>query len=252
MKKTLTRILVLSLFFGATWSAQAQEITVSAAASLTNAFTDIAKNFEKANPQHRVLLNFAGSGALLQQIAKGAPVDIFASADSFTMNQASAKNLIVENSRFDFVANSLVVISAVNSPLKLTQLKDLTKKEVQRLALGNPDSVPVGRYSKTVLEQEKLWPELENKIIQTQNVRQSLDYVARGEVDAGFVYATDAALMADKVQVRFSVPTSEAILYPISLTQTGKANSAAQDFLIYLKSSDSMKVFKQYGFSAAN
>ena len=168
------------------------------------------------------------------------------------MDQASAQKLIVENSRFDFVANSLVVISAVNSPIKLTQLKDLTKKEVQRLALGNPDSVPVGRYSKTVLEQAELWPALEHKIIQTQNVRQSLDYVARGEVGAGFVYATDAALMADKVQVRFNVPTTEPILYPVALTLYGKNNPVAQDFLVYLKSSQGLQVLKQYGFSAAN
>ncbi len=252
MKKLIRSTLVSMLFLGLAFHANAQEITVSAAASLTNAFIDIAKNFEKANPQHKVLLNFAGSGALLQQIAKGAPVDVFASADSFTMDQASAQKLIVENSRFDFVANSLVVISAVNSPIKLTQLKDLTKKEVQRLALGNPDSVPVGRYSKTVLEQAELWPALEHKIIQTQNVRQSLDYVARGEVGAGFVYATDAALMADKVQVRFNVPTTEPILYPVALTLYGKNNPVAQDFLVYLKSSQGLQVLKQYGFSAAN
>lgn len=112
-------------------------------------------------------------------------------------------------------------------------LDDLTQPNITRVALANPASVPVGRYSQTALEAAKLWPALQAKAINTQNVRQSLDYVARGEVDAGFVYATDAALMKDKVKIAFEVPLQTAILYPIAKTATSPL-AEATSFISYL------------------
>ncbi|MDD2223334.1 MAG: molybdate ABC transporter substrate-binding protein [Pseudomonas sp.] len=248
LKSHLKHLFAIALI-SASGSVLAAEVTVSAASSLTNAFKDIAANFEAAHPEHKVLLNFAGSGELLQQISKGAPVDVFASADQETMDKAQAQGLLTNASRRDFVHNTLVVITPANSSLKLTQLSDLQRTDLQRLAVSNPDSVPVGRYSKQALLANNLWDVLVDKMINTQNVRQSLDYVARDEVDAGFVYATDAAIMADKVKVQFTVPLDTVVSYPIAVTKEGSAKALSQQFIDYTFSEDSQAVLSQYGFS---
>lgn len=249
MLKTGLKNLFVGALIAASGSVCAAEITVSAASSLTNAFKDIAANFQAAHPEHSVLLNFAGSGALLQQMAKGAPVDVFASADQETMNKAQAQGLLNDASRQDFVRNTLVVITPNNSPLELKQLTDLQQDALQRLAVSNPDSVPVGRYSKQALQAHDLWDALAAKMINTQNVRQSLDYVARDEVDAGFVYATDAAIMADKVKVQFTVPLDTVVSYPIAVTTAGRAKELSQQFIDYIFSEESQAVLTTYGFS---
>lgn len=248
LKSHLKHLFAIALI-SASGSVLAAEVTVSAASSLTNAFKDIAANFEAAHPEHKVLLNFAGSGELLQQISKGAPVDVFASADQETMDKAQAQGLLTNASRRYFVHNTLVVITPANSSLKLTQLSDLQRTDLQRLAVSNPDSVPVGRYSKQALLANNLWDVLVEKMINTQNVRQSLDYVARDEVDAGFVYATDAAIMADKVKVQFTVPLDTVVSYPIAVTKEGSAKALSQQFIDYTFSEDSQAVLSQYGFS---
>ncbi|TDQ37819.1 molybdate ABC transporter substrate-binding protein [Thiopseudomonas denitrificans] len=227
--------------------AGAAEITLSAAASLSNAFKDIAAAFEQERPEHRVQLNFAASGVLLQQMAHGAPVDIFASADQATMDQARDLDLLDNASRRDFVSNSLVLITPMNGQ-PLQTLEDLRQPVWQRIAVSNPDSVPVGRYSRDVLTGLQLWDALQDKFIQTQNVRHSLDYVARGEVDAGFVYATDAALMADKVSVQLTVPTATPVLYPVAITAPGTHNPASHDFIDYLFAPASQAILQRYGF----
>lgn len=248
MNKSLKSILALAVMT-ATGSVFAADVTVSAAASLTNAFKEIAENFEAANPDHKVLLNFAGSGELLQQIAKGAPVDVFASADQVTMDKAQEQGLLTDASRQDFVQNTVVVITPANSSLKLEKMADLQQSGLQRLAISNPESVPVGRYSKEALEASKLWDALGDIMINTQNVRQSLDYVARDEVDAGFVYATDAAIMADKVKVQFTVPLDTVVSYPIAVTKEGAKNDLSQQFIDYTFNEQSQAVLGKYGFS---
>ncbi len=248
LKTTLKTALAVALLASSA-SLFAAEVTVSAAASLTNAFKDIAENFEAAHPEHKVLLNFAGSGELLQQIAKGAPVDVFASADQETMDKAQTQGLLNDSSRKDFVHNTLVVITPSSSTLKLSTLDDLQQPALQRLAISNPDSVPVGRYSKQALLESKLWDVLAEKMINTQNVRQSLDYVARDEVDAGFVYATDAAIMADKVKVQFTVPLKTVVSYPIAVTKEGSAKELSQQFIDFTFNPQSQAVLHKYGFS---
>ena len=248
LKTSLKSVLALAVM-AATGHALAADVTVSAAASLTNAFKEIAENFEAANPEHKVLLNFAGSGELLQQIAKGAPVDVFASADQVTMDKAQEQGLLTDASRKDFVQNTVVVITPANSKLKLEKMADLQQPGLGRLAVSNPESVPVGRYSKTALEAHKLWDVLADNMINTQNVRQSLDYVARDEVDAGFVYATDAAIMADKVKVQFTVPLDTVVSYPIAVTKDGAANALSQQFIDYTFNEQSQAVLGKYGFS---
>ncbi len=249
MLKSSLKNLLAAAILAASGSAFAAEVTVSAAASLTNAFKEIAENFEAAHPEHQVLLNFAGSGALLQQIAKGAPVDVLASADQVTMDKAKEQGLLADGSRKDFVQNTVVVITPANSQLELNELTDLQQDALQRLAVSNPESVPVGRYSKQALVTHNLWDALTDKIINTQNVRQSLDYVARDEVDAGFVYATDAAVTADKVKVQFTVPLETVVSYPIAVTKEGSRNELSQQFIDYTFNDESQAVLSKYGFS---
>src|SRR5689334_18214229 len=184
----------------------AADLMVSAASSLTNAFQEIGKAFEAARPGTRVLFNFGASGQLLQQIARGAPTDVFASADEVSMNRAQEQNLVVSSSRANFAVNRLLLVLPGDSTLRIEKLQDLTGPQVQRIALGNPDTVPVGRYAKAALEKAGVWNALEPKYIYTQNVRQSLDYVFRGEVEAGFVYLTDATVSPVTVRTALEVP----------------------------------------------
>jgi molybdate transport system substrate-binding protein len=228
--------------------ASAADLTVSAAASLTNAFKELGPIFEAQNPGTKLQFNFAASGALLQQISKGAPVDVFASADQETMDQAQGQSLVKAAERRDFVSNSLVVIVPGGASAQPKAIADLAQPAYGRIAIGLPASVPVGRYTKGVLEKAGLWAAIEPKMIGAQSVRQALDYVARGEVDAGFVYGTDAALMPDKVKVALTVPTETRVLYPIApITASGNA-AAAGKFVAFVLSPQAQSVLAKYGF----
>ncbi|HEX7951790.1 MAG TPA: molybdate ABC transporter substrate-binding protein [Burkholderiales bacterium] len=246
--KPIARALAAVLALSISVHAAAADLVVSAASSLTNAFTDIAREFENRYRGTKVLVNFGGSGQLLQQIAKGAPVDIFASADQETMDKAQANGLLEAGTRADFVSNALVLVVPKDSTVSVASLADLAKKELQRVAIGNPDSVPVGRYSKSALVAAGLWGAVEQKAISTQNVRQSLDYVARGEVDAAFVYRTDAAVVADKVRIALVVPTTEPILYPVAIVKGSGTKPGARQFAGFLRSDAAQKVMEKYGF----
>ncbi|HEX4235168.1 MAG TPA: molybdate ABC transporter substrate-binding protein [Caldimonas sp.] len=228
-------------------AASAAELTVSAAASLTNAFQEIGSAFDAANPGTKVLFNFAASGQLLQQIASGAPVDVFASADQETMNQAEQQKLLKPGSRSNFVSNSLVVIVPGDRPGPKA-LAELTTPSFRQIAVGVPASVPVGRYTKSVLEKAGLWPQIEAKMVGAQSVRQALDYVARGEVDAAFVYATDAAVMPEKVKIALVVPAEQPVLYPIAAIANAPNSAAADRFVAYVGSPAAQAVLARYGF----
>ncbi|WP_428414792.1 molybdate ABC transporter substrate-binding protein [Methylibium sp.] len=232
----------------ASLGAQAAELTVSAAASLTNAFRELAPLFEAQHPGTKLQMNFGASGALLQQIAKGAPADVFASADQETMDQAQAQALITAAERRNFVSNALVVIVPGTASSMPKALADLNQPAYARIAIGLPASVPVGRYTKGVLEKAGLWSAIEPKMIGAQNVRQVLDYVTRGEVDAGFVYATDASLVAEKVKVALIVPTDVPILYPIAPVANSGNAAQAQAFVAFVLSAPAQAVLARYGF----
>jgi molybdate transport system substrate-binding protein len=238
-----------SLFFlhALAWSA---DLTVSAAASLTQAFQEIGAQFETQNPGTKVKFNFGASGALMQQIANGAPVDVFASADTDTMNKAVAKGVVAAADVKVFTTNKLVLIVPIQSKANLQQLADLKKPDIKRFAMGTPASVPAGHYAQGSLEKAGLWVDLKDKIINTTNVRQALDYVARDEVDAGFVYASDAQLMQDKVKVAFQVATTSPIQYPIAKVSSGSQADAANKFIAFVLSGSAQSLLKKYGFGS--
>lgn len=252
LRTALTRLsfLLLSSLASLSPAAQAGELTVSAAASLSNAFKELAPGFEAQQPASKLLFNFAASDALLAQIAKGAPVDVFAAADQISMDRAQAQGLLAPGSRRNFTRNQLVLISAtgVNTPPK--SLSDLQHPAITRLALGRPEGVPAGRYAKSALEAAGLWTALAPKAVYAQNVRQALDYVVRGEAEAGIVYATDAAQAADKVKTALIIPTAEPILYPVAIVN-GSANAKlAEQFLHYLQTPAAQAVLARHGFLA--
>jgi molybdate transport system substrate-binding protein len=243
------RLLTSLVFSVAISSVHAQELVVSAAASLTNAFKDLAPLFEAQHPGSKVLLNFAASDALVQQVAKGAPVDVLACADQESMDKAEAQKLLTSGSRQNVAGNSLVLIVPTDSVLTIRTVTDLAQASVTRIALGNPASVPAGRYTQLALEQGKLWSVVQPKAIYALSVRQSLDYVARGEVDAGFVYNTDAAIQKNKVRVVSAVPSTVAITYPAAVIATSKNAALAQQFIDYIRSPAGQAVLGQYGFT---
>ena len=161
---------------------------------------------------------------------------------------AQQQGLVRAADRQDFVRNALVVIAPVDAKAPPAALKDLAGPGVTRVALSAPASVPVGRYGKRALEAAGLWAAVQPRIIHTTNVRQSLDYVARAEVDVGFVYATDAALMKDKVKTVFDVPLDMAILYPIARTAASSNATEAAAFIAYVRSPAGQAILARYGF----
>ena len=229
--------------------AQAAELIVSAAASLTNAFRDAGRLFERDAPGTKVVFNFAASDVLLAQIAKGAPVDVFATADMESMDRAEKQGLLAAGTRRTLLHNRLVLITPTGSSTSLTGLASLEAPAVRRIAIGNPASVPVGRYAREAIENAGLWRRLEPKLILAQNVRQALDYVARDEVDAGIVYATDAAIMAGKARVAAEIATKTAIAYPVALIKDTRNRPVAEAFLKLLGSDAAQAIFERYGFS---
>jgi len=229
-------------------AASAAEVTVSAAASLTNAFKEIGAAFEKEHAGDKMLFNFAASDPLVQQIAKGAPVDVFASADQDAMDKADSLKLLAPGSRKNFASNSLVLIAPHGGKAPVKGVADVAQAGVARITIGNPASVPVGRYTKAALEHAKLWAAVEPKLILGASVRQCLDYVARGEVDAGFVYATDAAIVKDKVTVVATVPTETPVTYPIAVIATGPQAALGRKFADYVLSPAGQAVLAKHGF----
>lgn len=224
-------------------------ITVSAAASLTEAFTNIKFQFEKENPGTNVNLNFASSGNLRKQIEGGAPVDVFASADEAQMNMLANESLIVNNSRKDFAQNSLVLIVPENSALNITGVKDLADPKVKRIGVGNPDTVPVGNYTRAALTEAGLWSQLENKMVFAEDVKQVLTYVERGEVDAGFVYTSDTKTAEPgTIKIVANVPVSISVKYPIAVISYSEHKEKSQKFIDFVTGKEGQDILKKYGF----
>jgi molybdenum ABC transporter, periplasmic molybdate-binding protein len=226
-------------------------ITVSAAASLTEAFTELETVFEEENPDINVNYNFAGSGTLRMQIEGGAPIDVFASASQSHMNILSNESLIVEESRKDFASNTVVLITPVDSTLNITGPEDLLSNDVETISIGNPETAPVGKYTVEALEQAGLWDKLQSKTLLADDVKQVLVYVERGEVDAGFVYSTDAAT-ADEgtIEVKATIPTVTPISYPIAVVESSEHQTEAQTFVDFVTSDEGKAILQSYGFTA--
>ncbi len=228
---------------------RAQELVVSAAASLTNAFQAVGQAFEKAAPGRKVIFNFAASGPLLAQIQQGAPVDVFASADQETMNRAASARLLAEGTRADFARNTLVLVVPAKAANVPADLKALTAPAYKRIGTGTPATVPAGRYTLEAVQQAGLAEALQPRWIYGESVRQVLNYVARAEVDAGFVYRTDAMVEPDKLRIAATIATGTPVRYPIAQIAASRQPALARDFIAFVRSDEGQAILARFGFS---
>ncbi|ALG69517.2 molybdate ABC transporter substrate-binding protein [Beggiatoa leptomitoformis] len=238
--------LAISLSWSVIGYAADTELVVSAAASLTNAFKELGKKFESEKGV-KVVFNFASSSTLLQQIEKGAPADVFASADEATVKKGVESKAFIAESVKNFVSNSLVMVVPIDSQLGLTNTQQLTGEAVKKIGIGS-DNVPAGRYATESLTADKLFETLKPKFIYADSVRQVLDYVQKSEVDAGFVYATDALVAKDKVKVVATLGNHTPILYPIAIVTDSKQQELAEAFINLALSEEGMKILETFGF----
>lgn len=252
MKRSLLAIWPILVFFLllSTHLSAAPSVQLSVAASMTDAIKALSADFGKTHPDIEILFNFGASGALAKQIEQGAPVDIFISAHTKWMKHLADKNLIDTGSERVFGYNTLVFTG--DPKLEPLSLADIV--QLQRIAIGTPESVPAGQYAKQALIASGLWDTLEqgNRLMLTQDVRQALIYADRGEVDGAFVYKTDA-LLATNAKVLFSVPADlyDQVTYPIALTLTGADNEAARALFEYLQTPEATAIITGFGFEPA-
>lgn len=226
----------------------AQQLTVSAAASLSHAFNALAPKFEAGKPGVTLRFNFAASGVLMQQLVQGAPVDVFASADQATVTRGIEQKLLDARSKRDFARNGVVLVVPAQGGPDVRTLADLALPGVKRIAIGKAVTVPVGRYTREALDAARLWPTLEPRLVLADSVRQVLDYVARGEVDAGFVYRTDALTAADKVKVVLTAGGHTPVSYPVIVVSDSRHKALARDFIAFLTSPLAQDVLLKHGF----
>ncbi len=223
--------------------AGAGELTVFAAASLTDALEEIAPGFEKRTG-HKLVFNFGGSNDLARQIKAGARADVFFSADEPQLDGLEAAGLVRPQDRVNVLSNVLVVIVHSTSAVSLAGARDLTR--LKRLALADPQAVPAGVYARTWLESLGLWDQLQAKVVPMLNVRAALGAVESENADAGIVYRTDAAI-SKRVKIAFEVPRAQgpAIVYPLAQVSKGPA---AADLARYLNSEPARVVYRKHGF----
>src|SRR6185295_9811302 len=229
-------------------AACAEEILVSAAASLTDALNDIGRSYRQKS-KDSVRFNFGPSSGLARQIEEGAPADLFFSADLAQMDALEKKSFVEPGTRRNLLSNQLVIIVPADSKLSVSSPKDLLKPDVKKLALAEPSSVPVGVYSSKYLADEGLWEQLRNKVVPVQDVRATLAAVESGNVEAGFVYKTDAAV-SKKVKIIYEVPIEKGpkIAYPAAMVKESRHKEAARDFMNFVQSPAGKDAFKKYGF----
>lgn len=243
----LSTVLVLTGLCSCRTVAEKNEICISAAVSLKPVLTEISAEFAKANPSSKVIFNFGASGALMQQILAGAPVDLFVSASEDYISKLQEKKLL--NERHDLARNSLVVVSKRNQ--QLASLKDLSAAGY--LVIGNPSTVPLGVYALEFLQNERILETLqgEKKLVLAEDARQVLAYVESGNADFGIVYKSDA-VQSEKVFVVYSVPASKTrpIVYQIASLASSRNLALSKRFIEFVLSERGKSIFQRRGFSA--
>jgi len=249
--KSLLQVLLLAgllLGPGAAPPVNAAELTVHAAASLTDALQELKTSYEKTSGD-TIVLNLGASSTLARQIQEGAPADLFLSADEAKMDALEKEGLLLAGTRRSLLSNTLVVVVPASGGLKIKSPQDLAGPKVRRLALAEPQTVPAGIYAKEYLTKLGLWDRVRDRVVPTENVRAALAAVESGNVDAGIVYKTDAGI-SQKVEVAYEVPVSAGpdISYPVAVVAKSKNPEAARRFLAYLESPPALAVFRKYGF----
>jgi molybdate transport system substrate-binding protein len=235
-------------------SGSPSKLTIFAAASLTDPFTTIGKQYEAANPGVKVTFNFAGSNTLVTQIGQGAPADAFASADTQNMDKLTSQSLV--DSPTTFTKNTVTVIIPAANPGKIENLEDLANDGV-KIAAGAED-VPIGTYTQEILANmatssgygSSYQAAVKGNIVsQETSVSGIVQKVELGEVDAGYVYVSDALAAGDKVK-SIAIPETYNVVadYPIAVVKESKNQAGANSFIKYVLSADGQKTLSKYGF----
>jgi len=243
-------LLLVLLVLVPTAGATGQEATLSAAISVKDVVEQLGRAFMASRPGVTLRYNFGSSGELQKQIEAGAPVDLFVSAAPRQMDELEKKGLIVPATRRVFARNVLTVVKPIDSKVDIAKPADLLDARVTKVVVGNPKTVPVGQYAEESLRALGLWDRLQPKLVFSENVRQALDYVARGEVDAGFVYTTDAATRPRQAKEAFrpAEDTYQPVLYPVAVVAGARQPAIARDFLELLMSPHGRTVLGRLGF----
>jgi len=243
IKLIITALVSLSILIG---NARAETINLSVAASMTDGFKEILALYSSSHPGVTLQPNFASSGSLVKQIEQGAPADIYVSANPKWMQYLVDMQLIEPGTVRILAYNSLVFVGREDRSVDLGGLIQL-----DRIALGTPQSVPAGHYARQAMENAGVYAELAEmkKLVLAKDVRQALLYADQGEVDGAFVYRTDALLATD-AKILFVVPAElyDPVSYPVALTGSGRKKESARAFYEFLNSHEAMAVLKKYGF----
>ncbi|MFD1705347.1 molybdate ABC transporter substrate-binding protein [Siminovitchia sediminis] len=260
MKKLIMFILTGALLFfggcsnstaGSGKKVEKTPLTISAAASLTEALEEIKDLYEADHPVD-ITFNFGGSGTLAQQIQQGAPADIFISANQDWMNMLEKENAIISDTKVSITGNTIVLVAGPDTSLTYESVGQIDPRDISQIAIGNPDSVPAGQYTKQVLQYVNKWDELEDqddKFVRAKDVRQVLTYVETGNAELGFVYKSDA-MTSDSIRILTEADRSfhDPIIYPGAVTSGTKHEEEAQEFLQFLNSKEAQDIFEKYGF----
>ena len=248
----LALFLLLSTAISPAMAAESKTVLIFSAGSTTNAVTDIAQLFTKEK-KIKAVTSFASSSTLARQIDKGAPAQVYISANKKWMDFLEERNMIEPGTRFNLLSNRLVLIAPADSTLSDISITKgfplATYVGKDHIAMGDPDHVPSGIYGKEAMKTLGVWDSIKERIVRAKDVRAALALVARGEVPVGQVYATDAAI-TDQVKVigTFPADSHRPIVYPAAIV-AGQDTPEARAFLTYLKSAQAAEIFKKYGFS---
>lgn len=223
-------------------------LTVSAAASLQKAMEEIEPLYQAEQPQE-IIYNFASSGSLQRQIEQGAPVDVFISAAAEQMDTLEKQGLILPATRHDLLTNQIVLIVPTGNRSQISDFADLTTEDLTTIALGEPESVPAGRYAQEVLTSYSIADSVNAKAVYGKDVRQVLNYVATGNADAGIVYRSNTQGSAVQIVATAPQNTHSPIIYPIAVTQDSDNPAAAAELVEFLTTPQAQAVFRKYGFT---
>ena len=224
------------------------ELILSAAASMQDVLKEIEQLYIAKHPQAKIIFNFGSSGSLQRQIEQGAPVDIFISAAPQQMNDLADRELLLNETRQDLVKNQMVLVTPKNNR-SINNFDDLTAQAISRIALGEPNSVPAGKYAREILTELNLIQDIKPKTVYGKDVRQVLNYVAMGNIEAGIVYRTDTTNI-DEVKVVATAPEEihSPAIYPVAVIKNSNHPIAAKEMLEFLFTPKAQAVFEKYGF----
>jgi molybdate transport system substrate-binding protein len=258
MSKVLKKSIVILVIFAiacamtgcqASVPVEKTELTISAAASLTDAMAEIKDLYEKENVNTKLTINLASSGALAAQIEQGAEVDVFMSASKKYMDNVEEAELLKADTRIDLLKNEVVLIVPNDSNNAIDSFDQLIDPAINKIAIGEPGTVPAGKYAEEVFSNMNLTEKIQDKLIFGKDVREVLTWVETGNVDAGVVYSTDAKI-SDQVRVAAiaAEDSHKPIIYPAAIINSSKNTKGAENFMTFISSDDAKTIFEKYGF----